>query len=70
MLKQICGWNNQIIVDEYIIMPNYFHCVLIIADNEFNKPIENSENDNEFVLVRNAGTIYELYLRVIKFKNR
>jgi hypothetical protein len=51
MLKQICGWNNQIIVDEYIITPNHFHCVLIIADNEFNKPIENPENYNEFVLV-------------------
>jgi len=35
---------------------------LIIADNEFIKPDENSENDNEFVLVRNVDTIHELYL--------
>ena len=50
-------------------MPNYFHCLLIIADNEFNKPIENSENDNEFVLVQRGYPI-KIVQSKMEFHNR
>ena len=55
MFKQISGWYNQIIVDEYVIMPNHFHCILIITDNDFEYPVTN-KNDHEFELVRNVDT--------------
>jgi len=63
MFKQISGWNNQIIVDEYVIMPNHFHCILIITDNEFEYPVKSNPNDNEFELAQGVDTIHELYLR-------
>ena len=59
MFKQISEWNNQNIVDEYIIMPNHFHCILIITDNDFEYPVLNPINDNEFVLVQRVDTIHE-----------
>ena len=63
IFKQISDWNNQIIVDEYIIMPNHFHCILIITDNDFEYPVKSNPDDNEFWLGEYVDTIHELYLR-------
>ena len=57
MFKQISGWNNQIIVDKYVIMPNHFHCILIITDNDFEYPVEPNPIDNEFWLGGYVDTI-------------
>ena len=59
IFKQISGWNNQIIVDEYIIMPNHFHCILIITDNDFEYPVKSNPDDNEFWLGEYVDTIHE-----------
>ena len=56
MFKQISGWNNQIIVNEYVIIPNHFHCILIITDNDFEYPVKSNPNDNEFELAQRVDT--------------
>ncbi len=55
-------------MDEYPIIPNHFHCVLIIPDDDFVYPEKNNVGDkmNEFVLLKTVDTIHELYLRGIK----
>ena len=59
--------NDNIILDEYIIMPNHFHSVLIIPDDDSVYPEKNNVNKtDDFVLLKTVDTIHELYLRGIK----
>ncbi len=56
-LENTPAMSGNIMLDAYVIMPDYFHCMLIISDDVFVHPREN--------LIDGYGvdTIHELYLR-------
>ncbi len=59
-LDHIPAMLGNIMLDTYVIMPDHFHCILIISDDVFAHPREN--------LIDGYGvdTIYELYLRGLR----
>ncbi len=59
-LENTPAMSGNIMLDAYVIMPDYFHCMLIISDDVFVHPREN--------LIDGYGvdTIHELYLRRLR----
>ena len=51
--------NENIILDEYIIMPDHFHCILIIPNDDFVNPVENLNDKPDFVKMDIVDTIHE-----------
>ena len=56
ILNSISTESSGILMDEFVIMPDHFHCILIIPDDDFVHP---DEYDVDTIHV---DTIHELYL--------
>ena len=62
---QLPSWNKRIILDEWIIMPNHFHCLITLGDYSFNNGISadtTGGNDND-TGDDDVDKIHEFYLR-------
>ncbi len=59
-LENTPAMSGNIMLDAYVIMPVYFHCILIISDDVFVHPRENPIDGY------GVDTIHELYLRRLR----
>jgi len=66
LFRQIPQWDSRIILDEYIIMPDHFHCLIIIADDDFEYPVKMIRSDNKYVITTYVDVIHELHRRGIE----
>ena len=57
--------NDKIILDEYIVMPDHFHCILIIPNEGFVNPVGIQNEKRNFVKTDIVDTIHETPLRSI-----
>ena len=63
LFEQLPTWDSNIILDEYVIMPNHFHCIIIIKDDDFQYPPETISERDEWSVTPRIDFIQELYLR-------
>ena len=76
-ILQINDFQQNVILDEFVIMPDHFHLLIIITDDEFEYPKQNYPIKNEFELMQyvdtirgdtiRGDTIHELYLRGFEY---
>ncbi len=64
-LDNIPAMLGNIMLDTYVIMPDHFHCMLIISDDDFVQPMANY-NGGDVVDTIHVDTIHELYLRGLR----
>ena len=55
--------NKDIILDEFILMPNHFHCIIIIKDIEFQYPKSEISEFDEWTVTPSIDYIQELFNR-------
>ena len=61
-LENIPAMSRKIMLDNYVNMPDHFHRIIFIGDDEFEHPIKNLI-DGDGVDTIHVDTIHELYLR-------
>jgi REP element-mobilizing transposase RayT len=61
--EQLPTWNSNIILDEFVIMPNHFHCIIIIKDEQFQYLADTISERDEWSITPRIDFIQELYFR-------
>ncbi|RKY53720.1 MAG: hypothetical protein DRP93_06135 [Candidatus Neomarinimicrobiota bacterium] len=61
--EELPTWDKNIILDEYVIMPNHFHCIIIIKDEHFQYSSETISERDEWSVTPSIDFIQELYYR-------
>jgi len=54
---------TNIILDEFIIMPNHFHCIIIIKDDEFSFPKKEISEEDQWRVTVSIDPFHELFMR-------
>lgn len=49
----------EIKLDTFVIMPDHFHCIIFIVDNEFDYPVDIQNDKHNFYEVNGVDTIHE-----------
>ena len=63
---KIPTYNKRIVLDEWIVMPNHFHCIIILGDYNFDNGVsvvENNDGGDCNVDKIHVDKIHEFYLR-------
>jgi REP element-mobilizing transposase RayT len=58
--KEIESWDSRLLLDEYIIMPDHLHFILIIRNKDFKLPVRHRE-EVSYYYVSNIDTINQLF---------
>ena len=59
-------YHKRIVLDEWIVMPNHFHCIIILGNNGFDNGVSVIGNDDN----GDVDKIHEFYLRITQPMNQ